>query len=218
MAGDLQAGVGMAGQAVELARAAGAPTVTVFCLVALAGTIAGSDPPAARRVLEEALALRESLDIENAAEVTHATLIAAGIGDWRLTLQLADRSIRHLQWGGQRPRPLLAGVLNIVARAVAATDVEAAARLQGAAHRLVPRAASGVTTTPDRANPASPAAAPPGSSLITDLRPQTSALLHGTLDESRLQQLRVEGEVMDGDQAAAYALETIRRARQSTTL
>jgi predicted ATPase len=211
MAGDPQAGVDMARQALELARAAGAPTVIAFCLVALAGTVAGSDPPVARRLLEEALALREGLDIENGAEVTHATLIAAGMGDWRLTLQLADRAIRHLQWGGLRP--LLAGILNVIARALAATDIEAAARLQGAARHLVPQPAAGVTTTPGPPNPASPAAAPPGSSLITQLRHQTSQLLHDALDEEQLRHLRAEGEAMDSDQAANYALEAIRRAQ-----
>jgi hypothetical protein len=59
------------------------------------------------------------------------------------------------------------------------------------------------------------AAAPTGSSLIANLRRQTSELLQDALDEGRLQQLRAEGEAMDSDQAAAYALETIRRARQS---
>jgi predicted ATPase/class 3 adenylate cyclase len=216
MAGDPQAGVGMARQALELARAAGAPTVIAFCLVALAGTVAGSDPPAARRLLEEALALRESFDIENVGEVTQATLIAASMGDWPLTLQLADRSIRHLQWGGMRP--WLTGVLNVCARAVVSTDVEAAARLHGAARHLVPQAAAGVATTPGRTNHPSPAVAPLGTSLITDLRRQTSARLRDSLDEDRLRQLRAEGEAMDSDQAAACALEAIRRARQSAAV
>jgi hypothetical protein len=52
--------------------------------------------------------------------------------------------------------------------------------------------------------------------MITDLRRQTSALLHDALDAERLRQLRAEGEAMDSDQAAAYALEAIRRAQQST--
>jgi hypothetical protein len=54
--------------------------------------------------------------------------------------------------------------------------------------------------------------------LISDLRHQTSDLLHDALDEAGLRQLRAEGEAMDSDQAAAYALEAIRRARQSTAL
>jgi hypothetical protein len=51
--------------------------------------------------------------------------------------------------------------------------------------------------------------------MITDLRRQTSALLHNALDEERLRRLRADAEAMDSDEAAAYALEAIRRARQS---
>jgi hypothetical protein len=69
---------------------------------------------------------------------------------------------------------------------------------------------------PGRTNPASPAVSPPGSSLITDLRRQTSELLHDALDEGQLRHLRAEGEAMDSDQAATYALEAIRRAQTQT--
>jgi hypothetical protein len=54
--------------------------------------------------------------------------------------------------------------------------------------------------------------------MITDLRRETSALLHEVLDEGRLLQPRAEGGAMDSDQAAAYALEVIRRSRQSAAL
>jgi predicted ATPase/class 3 adenylate cyclase len=212
MAGDSEAGIGLAEEALELARAAGSPLTLAACLVVSAGTLADRDPRRARELLQEGLTLREGLNIEAVTEVTQSTLIAAGMGDWPLTLQLADRSIRHLQWGGERS--WLTGILNVVARSLAATDAEAAARLQGAARRLAPQSATGAAT-PARPSPASPAVAAPGAGLITDLRRQTSALLHDTLDEGRLSQLRAEGEAMDSDQAAAYALEAIRRARQS---
>jgi hypothetical protein len=52
--------------------------------------------------------------------------------------------------------------------------------------------------------------------LITDLLHQTSALLHDVLDEGRLRQLRSEGEAMDSDQAATFALDAIMEARQFT--
>ena len=145
-----------------------------------------------------------------------ATLIAARMADWPLSLQLADRAIRHLQWGGQQSS--LTGVLNVCASALAATDIEAAARLQGAARHLAPHPAAGTTTVRGRSGPDSPAAAPPARSFITDLRRQTSQMLHDTLDEGRLRRLRAEGEAMDSDQAAAYALQAIRRARQSMAL
>jgi predicted ATPase len=213
MAGDPQAGVDLAKNALELSRAAGGPTTVADCLVALAGALAEAQPLQARDLLEEGLALQDGLGIETATLVTQVTLIAARMGDWPLTLRLADRSIRHWQWGGQRP--YLAGMINLVARALAETDVAAAARLQGAARQLAPQAAAGVTTIPPPNNSASPAVAPPGSGLITDLRRQTSALLHDALEEGMLLQLRAEGEAMDSDEAAVYALEAIRRVGQS---
>ena len=94
--------------------------------------------------------------------------------------------------------------------------MEAAARLQGAARRLaVQLAAAGPAVAADSrsASPGEPAG---GYSMIRDLRRQTRELLHDNLDEGRLRQLRAEGEAMDSDQAAAYALEAIRRARQAT--
>jgi hypothetical protein len=211
MAGDLDVGMGLAEAALELARAGGAPAVVASCLVALAGTLADREPRRARALLEEALALRGSLDIESVNEVTHATLIAARMGDWPLTLRLADRSIRHLKWGGQRS--WLAGILNVVARALASTDSEAAARLQGAArHLAVQLSTARPTTVADTSLP--PAAPPAGSSVITELRRQTSPLLRAVLDEERLHQLRSEGEAMDSDNAATYALDAIARVEQ----
>jgi predicted ATPase len=216
MAGDAQAGIDIAKRALEMSRAAGGPMTIAYCLAVLAGALAEAEPPQAHSLLEEALDLRDSLAIETTNEVLASTFAAAHMGDWPLTLQQADRSVRHLQWLGSRP--YLAGILNVVARALAATDEEAAARLQGAARHLAPHPAAGIATVQGRSGPDSPAAAPHGSSLITYLRRQTSGLLHDALDEGRLRQLRAEGEAMDSDQAAAYALEAIGRARQSTAL
>jgi tetratricopeptide (TPR) repeat protein len=216
MAGDPQAAVEIAKKALEMSRAAGGSVAVAFCLVVLAGALAEGEPLQARSLLEEGLALRDSLAIETAAEVTAATFIAARMGDWPLSLRLADRSVRQLQWGGQLPQ--LAGILNVVARALATADDEAAARLQGAARQLAVQIAPRPTTAVGNTGPGSPAVRPAGPSLITDLRRQTSALLHDALDEGRLRQLRTEGETMDSDQAAAYALEAIGRARRSTAL
>jgi predicted ATPase len=212
VAGDPDAGLGLAERALELARAAGGPTDVAFCLMSLAGALADTQPVQARRLLEEALAVRERAAIDSASDAI-AAAISAGMGDWPLTLQLADRAIRHLQWGGMRP--WLAGVLYVVARALVATDIDAAARLQSAARHLLRQAAAGQTPVPGRPHPGSPPLAPLGSSPVTDVRRQTSALLRDALDEGRLRELRAEGEAMDSDQAATYALDAIRRARQT---
>jgi predicted ATPase/class 3 adenylate cyclase len=212
LAGDPDNGIGLAEEGLQLARSTRTPITVAFCLVAMAGTLADREPERARGLLEESLDLREALDFEAPNEVTQATLIAARLGDWALTLRLAERSIRHLQWGGQLA--WLAGVLNVVARALAETDMEAAARLQGAARHLAVQVAARPVTSADTglASPGGPAA---GFSMIGDLRHQTSAILHDALDEERLRQLQAEGVTMDSDQAATYALDAIRRARQS---
>jgi hypothetical protein len=211
MAGDPEAGMRLAEQALQLACSAGAPITKAFCLLALAGTLAHREPRRARSLLEEGLALRERLDIESVTEVTQATLIAARMGDWPLTLQLADRSIRHIQWAGERS--WLGGLLSVVARALVDVDMEAAARLQGAARHLTVQIAPQPVASADTAL-ASPGGPVAGFSMIRDLRRQTSALLHEALDEERLRQLRTEGEIMDSDQAATHALDAIRQARQ----
>jgi hypothetical protein len=48
--------------------------------------------------------------------------------------------------------------------------------------------------------------------LVTELRRQTTAALRNAHGETRLHQLRAEGEAMDDDHAVAYALEAISRA------
>jgi hypothetical protein len=216
MSGDPDAGVGLAEEALALARAGGAPTAVASCLMTLAGTLADREPRRARQSLEEALAMRGSLDIESVGEVTQATLIASRMGDWPLTLQLADRSIRHLQWGGQRP--MLAGILNVVARALAEADSQAAARLQGAARHLAVQLSTPRLTATADASTASPAAPPAASSVITELRRQTSTLLRGALGEERLKHFRSEGEAMDSDKAATYALNAIARAQDQAPI
>jgi predicted ATPase len=210
---DPDAGARLAEEGLQLARSAGGPLTVPMCLVASAGTLADRAPRHARSLLEEALALLVALDFDAQNELAQATLIAARLGDWPLTLQLADRSIRHLQWSGQRF--WLAGILNVVARAAVDADLEAAARLQGAARHLTVQAAATRPSTVEPL-PVAPGKHSARLSMIGELRHQTSTQLQGAVDQERLRQLRAEGEAMDSDEAAAYALEAIRRARQST--
>jgi predicted ATPase len=216
MAGDPASGAGLADEALQLARSAGAPSTVAYCLMTVAGTLADREPERARGLLKEGLALREGLDIESVTEATQATLTAARMGDWPLTLQLADRSIRHLQWGGERA--WLAGILNVVARALAETDTESAACLHAAARHLAIQVATTRPVATAESGPALPGEPVEGFSMITELRRQISQLLHEDIDEQRLRQLRAECEAMDSDQAAAYALEVIGRARRSSAL
>ena len=68
------------------------------------------------------------------------TLTAAMLGDWPLTARFATRSIPHVHWINHRP--YLHAVLTVSARALADTDPEAAATIQGAAHTLIATAAA----------------------------------------------------------------------------
>ena len=76
--------------------------------------------------------------------------------DWPLAARFATRSIPLIHWINHRP--FLFGILTISARALADTDPEAAATIQGAAHTLMmPSApatnAGRVTTTADPTQP-----------------------------------------------------------------
>ena len=209
MAGELDAGAPLASEALGLARGTGAPMLIAATLVALAGTLADRDPPRARSLLVESLQLRATLGFENPSEHTQGALVAARIGDWPLVLELTSRGIGHLQWSGNRP--YLAGVLNLIACAIAASDAEAAAWLQGAARRLAPASASGVQT----AHRPPPAESPSGgTSFLTEIRHRTTAALSHTLGEERLRELRAQGAASDEDHAVAHALDAIARARE----
>ena len=138
------------------------------------------------------------------------------MADWPLVLKLGPGAIHHHHWAGNRP--FLAGILNVVARALAPADPESAAVFQGAARRLIPAvhaprgqdAASSSVISPD--GPAAGAA-----SFVTELRRQTTAILQGSLGEERLRQLRAEGQAMDDDHVVAYTLDAIGRAASDGT-
>jgi hypothetical protein len=117
---------------------------------------------------------------------------------------------RHLQWTGDRP--LLGAIINLVAHALATTDPETAAKLQGAARTLVISAAvsNGIvdegTPTNERAV-VRPAANQ--NDFVTQLRHTTAAALRDALGDTRMRELRAEGERLDRDEAVAYALGAI---------
>ena len=110
-------------------------SVIVGSLAASAASLADHDPQRARALLRESIEIRAALGYEQTFESTQAVLVASRIGDWTLTLELASRSIRGLHWLGDEP--LCAGILNVVARAVASSDPEGAAVIQGGARGLL---------------------------------------------------------------------------------
>ena len=136
-------------------------------------------------------------------------LVAARLRDWPIALELTERAVDHLHWVGDRPQ--LAGVLNVVARAVVDEDPEAAAVLQGAARRLAVADLSAADLSPPAVQ--SQAAPGAGGGLIGELRRETTGMLDVILGGERRRELRAVGEAMNLDRTATYALDTIRANR-----
>jgi len=212
MAGNPEAAARRASEALDLARRASAPLSIAQSLTALAGALADHEPQRARALLAESLGMQATLESQRAYDTTFATLIASRLADWPLVLTLAPGAIRGLHWAGDRP--YLSAIFNVVARALASDQPDSAAVLQGAARRLIPsaaRAARGARVA--AANATQPAGgAASSASFLAELRRQTTAALRDALGETRLHQLRAEGEAMDDDHVVAYALEAISRA------
>jgi predicted ATPase/class 3 adenylate cyclase len=223
MAGDPAAAVPLATEGLAVARRTGAPMPIVANLNALAGALADEDPDRAQTLLNESLQLGASFAFENTQfGDTNTILAAARIGDWQHVLELATSSISQLHWNNDTPQ--LGGIFNVVARALAPNDPEAAAVLQGAARRLATSAIpthnhSASTLGAPMSSDLSGSAPLGGASFITQLRRTTTGLLKDTLGEGRMRELRAEGEALDNDHAVAYGLDAIRRAgagRQAT--
>jgi predicted ATPase len=207
LAGDPDAAIPLATEALALAREVAVPVLIVMCLGALANALADRDPQRARALLGESLDISATVHHESTVQLTQAVLVAAHLGDTRLTLELAARVVPRLHWVGNGPQ--LAGVLNVVAWACAGTEPEGAAVLQGAARRLALVAVS--VREPSLSEPASQAR--PGTasavSLISELRREATRRLSESLGEVRLRERRAEGEAIDTDQAVARALSII---------
>jgi hypothetical protein len=211
LAGDTDAAVPLATEGLALARQVGVPSLIAMALSALAIALADRDPKRARALLGESLEAG-ARHLENTGQLTQATLVAARLRDRRLTLELASRAAPRLHWNGDRPQ--LAGILNVVAWAVAEAEPDSAAVLLGAARRL---ALAAITARePSTGGPSGDAS---GSSvtggavgLIGELRRETIHRLAERLGEQRMHDLRAEGEAMDTDRAVAHALTLTDRA------
>ena len=210
MAGETKPAQPLATEGLALARRVQMPSLIVLNLVALAGALVDDDPGQARALLRESIQLRTSLGYEHWGDITQTALISARLSDWPQTLTFADPAIRHLHWTGDGP--LLGAILNLVAHALAPANPQTAAVLQGAARTLVisistparPRADAGHTPVTRRSSN--------DNDFVTQLRRTTTATLRDVLGETRLQELRGEGERLDRDQAVAYALDAINDA------
>ena len=212
MAGETDAAIARASESLELARRLGRSTLVVMNLAVLAAALVDRDPIRSRALLDEALQLRATHGFEGYADSSQITFTAARLGDWALVLLVAPLSIRALHWSVQRPA--LAGILNVVARALVGTDPETGGILQGAARRLI-------ATPHHTEGPAERSNAPGGSvseraakpvSFVTEIRRETTALLKNSVGEERLRDLRASGELLDEEQAVECALDAVKRA------
>jgi predicted ATPase len=178
LAGDASRAVPLASDALALARQAGAPALIATGLLAVGLAVAGTDPGQARACLRESRELSTALGYHLAPDLTWTTGITLLVGDRAATLELGRRAIRGLQWSGERVKVGL--VLYMIAGALAATQAEAAAIIQGAAETHI--------------------AQPPVFAQLIN------SAVTAALGEERAQQIRARGANMDWDQTLAYTL------------
>jgi len=140
--------------------------------------------------------------------------VAAYMGDLDQALDAAPVAIRGFLWTGQRAN--LAGMLNLVASALAPVEPNTAAIIQGAVRRLV-TASQPQSVQPDAQPPANdhPTSAPSGP--VVELRQQTTAILRDSLGDTPLRELRTQGEAMEEAAVVALTLDAIARAQSAAT-
>jgi hypothetical protein len=210
--GDAAFAIPLATEALALARQVASPGAINVSLAALANALAEQDPDQARALLHEVFERRVSFGVESANDLTQNVLVAARLQDWPIALDLAGRALPLLNWTGNRPE--IAGVLNVVARAVVDQDPESAALIQGAARQLaLPLAPEHRTSEGSTTAQSQPSAewTRPGSTggLIVDVRRETTRRIDTALGTERRRQLRTEGDAMDEDHAVTYTLSRI---------
>ena len=174
----------LANEALALARQINAPALIARCLLALGAAVSETDPGQARACLRESRELSTALGYQSAIDLTWAASIAFAVGDQAAALDLSRRAIHGLRWGGDRIRAGL--VLHMIAGALAATQPDAAAIIQGAAQAH---------------------AVGPAGRIV-----QLSSDLAAALGEERARELHAHGADMDWDQAITYTLTQITRA------
>ena len=177
LVGDTRGAVPLAREALVLARQIGAPALIATALLAVGATAAETDPDRARACLRESLELSTALGYQSALDLVWAAGLAFLLNDRTATLELGRSAIRALQRGGDRF--MMDSMLHMIAGALAATQPEAAAIIQGAAEAYMVE---------------SPTLAPL-ISFVTE-----------ALGEERARELRARGAEMDWDQAVAYTL------------
>jgi predicted ATPase/class 3 adenylate cyclase len=192
-------------ESVALARRSGMPGAIVISLNAMAMTLAESDPNRAKAVLRDRAkaVLRESVVLastpgsEVATGFLMASLVATRLGEWKVALALAARTMVLWRWV---QTVMAAGPsLGVCARALAEDEPEVAGVLRGAAYAAYRRGSTG-QSTPDTAEHH-----PAVNYLLEALR-EAGEIIATAVGEERRQQLRAQGAAMNLDEAVSYAL------------
>jgi hypothetical protein len=218
MSGEADRALPLAREAVAVSRQLGAPGATALALMGLSAVLAGRDPGQAKMLLDEGERTAALLGKPSIRLSSFAVLVAGYLRDWDCVLLEAPVAVRGFLWTGARNS--LAGMLNVVSRAIAPVEADAAALLQGAVRRLAaPQRASqpDLRVEQTRTSPEprlNPSVAPTGAGhFLGELRHQTTAILRAHLGEERLRELRAAGAAMDDDHVVAVALDAMARTR-----
>jgi hypothetical protein len=185
----------LATEAFDLARRSGWPQAIHHSLIALALTLAPTDPDQARRLFHQGAAI----DYENTANLATTCFTAGPFGEWSVLLQTAQRLFHLDRRTGGVPRLWLGGILNLVARGLAVAEPEVAAVIQGSATGLIKpvfEPSSDPVQTVRRNDGLTEA--------MTQIRHETTTLLVRKIGQQRLRELRAQGAALDRDQACAY--------------
>jgi predicted ATPase len=132
--GNCSGAVGLAEEALNLARSNGMPSAICVALLALGTAIVDTDPTRARSYLEESLQTSASLGYEQSGELQASAILASRLRDRRTTIDLAGRAIGHLQATGDRTALIL--MLDLGAGALKRARPETAAIMHGTAEAI----------------------------------------------------------------------------------
>jgi predicted ATPase/class 3 adenylate cyclase len=206
LAGDATGAIPVAVEALAFARQADMPYVLITALLVLGNALAETDPDQARACLDESLDRIPALGYENTNNLGLAFVLVSRLDDAPATLGIASTTIRQLHWA--RQTVWLSASLNVVARALATTQPDAAAIIQGAARAIFRQTLETPVDANANVTRLGPAPRTTGG-LFVEVRRETTELLAAVLGGERLSQLRAEGEAMDEERAVAYTLAQI---------
>jgi hypothetical protein len=204
---DPDAAAQAASEGLAWARQSGSPYAISQNLCALAMALTDSNPDQARQLLAEAT----GFGLENVWLISACT--AAGrLSEWSLLLRMAAPLFGYEQRTGLVGELNMGGILNLVARGLAPSQPEIAARIQGAVRGLTHLASIAQAIPPlvggsdrSRSPTASPVATSPIAEFYRQVRRDTTRLLVESIGEPRTRELRAQGAGMDRDQAYAFA-------------